>query len=125
MNDFFVSILRTLRLYNKIATLLIKTKAMKIKPHITIIPIMISVIISLNLVESEFTFNDEPYINDIPFNTEIIFDALTNHEFVFEEEDYINDIPFNTFKIATNDNEEVCVKLCFGKISDNRFINQL
>ncbi len=98
---------------------------MKTKLHNAIILIMISVIISINVIESEFSFKDEPYIDDIPFSTETIFKSLTNPKFAIEEEEYINDIPFNTFKIATDDNEEVCAKICSGKISDNGIINQL
>ena len=85
---------------------------MKTKLHNTIIIIMLSVIITVNVIESDFTFQDEPYIDDIPFSTEIIFNTLTNDEYKIEEEDYINDIPFNTFKIATDDNEDVCAKIC-------------
>ena len=43
----------------------------------------------------EYNFEDEPYINDIPFNTEEIYLMVTSATptFDFEEEAYINDIP--------------------------------
>ena len=50
-------------------------------------------------------FEDEKYVNDIPFNTEVI--ALSAPCFsvyypklILEDENYINDIPFNTEAIA-------------------------
>lgn len=52
-----------------------------------------------------FEMESETYVDDIPFNTEIIAaQALYNQavavEFDMEEEEYINDIPFNTDSLA-------------------------
>lgn len=81
----------------------------------------------------EFDFEEEAYINDIPFDTECVsknciyqkallvtFDfeeeafvddipfeteaVVINQEFNFEDENYIDDIPFNTKKIAKYNN---------------------
>ncbi len=46
---------------------------------------------------------EESYIDDIPFNTEHIFDSLLDatitQEFGLSEEDYIQDIPFDTKEV--------------------------
>lgn len=52
-----------------------------------------------------FEMETETYIDDIPFNTEIIaaqtlYDQAVAVEFFMEEEEYINDIPFNTDSLA-------------------------
>lgn len=53
------------------------------------------------------TFEDESYIDDIPFNTKSIAaayhmeEALSNN-FNYDEEAYIDDIPFDTELIAAN-----------------------
>ena len=57
--------------------------------------------------EMVFDFEEEAYIDDIPFNTETIaeqtlFERSMNKSYQFEEEAYVNDIPFNTSEIATN-----------------------
>jgi len=57
----------------------------------------------------EYDFEDEPYINDIPFNTECIaknciYLKAIAVDFDFEEETYIDDITINTEKISANSN---------------------
>jgi len=52
-------------------------------------------------------FEDEKYINDIPFNTEEIAAStlefvIYSPELILEEENYINDIPFNTGDVVSN-----------------------
>jgi hypothetical protein len=47
-------------------------------------------------------FEEGPNIDDIPPNTETVVNALTNPEFDFEDEAYINDIPFNTTFVVVN-----------------------
>jgi hypothetical protein len=49
---------------------------------------------------SEFQFEDEAYVDDIPFDTEMVVHFLTNSDFNFEEEAYVDDIPFNTADIS-------------------------
>lgn len=52
-------------------------------------------------IERDFSFEDEEYINDIPFNIDSIIDQCKEEKlicetFYFDEEEYIDDIPFNT-----------------------------
>jgi hypothetical protein len=51
-----------------------------------------------------FSLAEEPYIDDIPFDTEEIAGTVTDSsdltQFTLEEEQYIDDIPFNTEAIA-------------------------
>lgn len=54
---------------------------------------------------ASITFEEESYVNDIPFNTEKI-SQLTQYQlaiaidFEFADEDYIDDIPFNTCELS-------------------------
>ena len=52
-----------------------------------------------------FEMEPETYVDDIPFNTELIaaqvlYEQAVAVEFYLEEEEYINDIPFNTDSLA-------------------------
>jgi len=52
-----------------------------------------------------FSFNEEVYVNDIPFNTDSISNEYNylkavNKNFEIDEESYIDDIPFNTKKMV-------------------------
>ena len=51
-----------------------------------------------------FDFEEEAYIDDIPFNTEWVVNELMISAIDFEEEAYVNDIPFNTAEIVANYN---------------------
>lgn len=56
---------------------------------------------------STFKLNDEAYISDIPFNTELIFNSLMNDprqtvSAELTEESYIDDIPFDTRTIYSD-----------------------
>jgi hypothetical protein len=58
-----------------------------------------------------YDFEEEAYIDDIPFNTEAIaeqtrFERSMNENYHFEEEAYVDDIPFNTSEIASNSMNE-------------------
>ena len=73
-------------------------------------------------------FEDEAYIDDIPFDTEAIFNAALIErnlvEFDFNDEEYINDIPFNTEVIAS----EKIYDLDFNKefvIEEEEYINDI
>ena len=98
---------------------------MKTKLNNTMMLILISVIITFSLILSDFTFKDEPHIDDIPISTEIIFDSLKNHEFVFEEEDYIDDIPFNTCSIAIESANEIYEDLYELEMTEKWCMNRL
>lgn len=56
---------------------------------------------SLNASAITFNFEDETYIDDIPFNTEMIVHEMNLVSFNFEGEAYIDDIPFNTETISS------------------------
>jgi len=56
-------------------------------------------------MNTSFDFEEEAYINDIPFNTECVsawckYNKAVNEVFEMTEEDYVNDIPFNTEKVS-------------------------
>ena len=64
-------------------------------------PKTISTIITDATIVKEFFFEDEEYINDIPFDIDSIIDQCKEEKFIcetfyFDEEEYIDDIPFNT-----------------------------
>jgi hypothetical protein len=53
----------------------------------------------------DFDFDDEAYIDDIPFDTECVskdcvYEKAVSKVFELPEESTINDIPFNTAKVA-------------------------
>jgi len=60
---------------------------------------------------NEFDFEEEAYIDDIPFDTECIsinciYQKAIAETFEFEEEAYVDDIPFATDSIALNSDFE-------------------
>jgi len=57
---------------------------------------------SMNLNATNFSFNEEAYINDIPFNTKEIVAEKALAVFQLEDEAYINDIPFETDVVVAN-----------------------
>jgi len=66
----------------------------------------------------EIVFEEEEYIDDIPFDTLAIAEACIlnetmNVEFDFEEEAYIDDIPYNTHEVAKNYKIEKYLKNVF------------
>ena len=58
------------------------------------------ILFSINLNAGVQNFDEENYINDIPFDTHEIYNDIVDRtdlmKFDFEEEAYINDIPFDT-----------------------------
>lgn len=63
----------------------------------------IALLFSLNSYSNPI-FEEEAYVNDIPFDTETIaikalYEMAMSKVFYLEEEEYINDIPFNTDSI--------------------------
>lgn len=56
--------------------------------------------ISINTIASGIDFNEENYINDIPFNLEMVeaqakYDLAVAEDFQLEEEEFINDMQFS------------------------------
>jgi hypothetical protein len=63
-------------------------------------------------------FEEEEYIDDIPFNTQAIAEACALNEtmqvaFDFEEETYVDDIPYNTCEVARQYRTEKYIKNVF------------
>lgn len=57
-----------------------------------------------------FDFVDEPFVNDMPFNTSLIseeykYQQALKQVFLFEDEDTVDDFPFNT-EVETTTNEK-------------------
>ncbi len=57
-----------------------------------------ALLLSLNIFANGLEFNQESYIDDIPFNVEEVIHRVTYEnaltvDFSFEEEDYVDDIP--------------------------------
>lgn len=69
----------------------------------TAITAILTLLFSINTM-AVMNFENEAYIDDIPFDTEAIFNEVVMErnfvEFDFDDEEYINDIPFNTEVIA-------------------------
>ncbi len=77
---------------------------MKTLKNLTALIATLALMISLNLNAESFNmqFEEESYINDIPFDTEMVVNEMMMPEYDFEEEAYIDDIPFDTECIAKN-----------------------
>lgn len=69
----------------------------------TAITTIFTLLFSFNMM-ADINFEDEAYINDIPFNTEAIYSKVVLErnmiDYELHEEAYINDIPFSTETIA-------------------------
>lgn len=67
-------------------------------------------------VNIEYTFEEEAYIDDIPFNTELVAETYIYHEslkveYQFAEEAYVDDIPSDIQKLnAINHNAYASIK---------------
>lgn len=89
---------------------------MKTKTTISSLILALSILFSININASnnEFTFEEENYIDDIPFNTELLVLEMPSTQFDFEEEAVIDDIPFNTGNIVINYNFELALNSNFN-----------
>ena len=73
---------------------------------------------NIEVAPQEIVFEEEEYIDDIPFDTQAIAEAYLlnetmNVEFDFEEDAYIEDIPYNTYEVAKNCKIEKYLKNVF------------
>ena len=86
------------------------TKMKTLKSTIAIVAAT-ALIFTGSVFAMDFNFEEEAYINDIPFNTEEIVNmvSLESPTYDFEEETYINDIPFNTACITADCKYEVAI----------------
>ena len=75
--------------------------------------------LNLNAAVENFNFEEESYINDIPFNTgcvtaDYLYEKAMNEVYNFEEESYIGDIPFNTECVTTSCRYQKAIKVVFN-----------
>ena len=104
----------------------IKQQIMKTKTHIPALFLIISLMFASSTfaLNKSIDFEEETYIDDIPFNTAEIV-ALYNYtvsvsiSFELEEESYINDIPFNTNWVADEANARLV------QFEEESFINDI
>ena len=94
---------------------------MKTKLHTAALITMIT-LFTANLFASEFNFEEESYIDDIPFNTEMVVNEMMTPE--FEEEAYINDIPFNTASIAASYDYNTALSVLF-EMEEEAYIDDM
>jgi len=82
--------------------------------------------ITTSAIASGVEFEDECYINDIPFNTAEVYNQimLNNIDLAFEEEAYVNDIPFNTEVISKKIMFEEAMVVVF-EIEEEDYINDI
>ena len=73
---------------------------------------------------SDSEFEEETYINDIPFDTEWVVNEMTNPEFDFEDEAYIDDIPFNTACVAADCKYKKAISVVF-ELEDENYIDDI
>jgi len=90
--------------------------------------IAIAIMFSANLVASPVNFNEESYINDIPFSTTEIYNEIITEQqladFTFEDEQYIDDIPFDTKCVSTNCLYQKAISVEFN-FAEEQYIDDL
>ena len=94
---------------------------MKTKLHTAALITMIA-LFTTNVFASEFDFEEESYIDDIPFNTEMVVNEMMTPE--FEDEAYINDIPFNTASIAASYDYNTAISVIF-EMEEEAYIDDI
>lgn len=98
-------------------------KAMKTNIY-TITLITFITLFSFQLSANSFQFEDESYIDDIPFDTGVVYNKIMNENVEFEEEAYIDDIPFNTYSVSVNHRYVAALKLNF-EFSEEEYIDDI
>lgn len=91
--------------------------------------VLISLILLLSFnTSASVTFNEESYIDDIPFDTEAIYSHIVIErnilDFTFEDEAYIDDIPFTVKEIAKNKLYDLALEQEFN-LTDEAYIDDL
>jgi hypothetical protein len=88
----------------------------------------LAILFSINLTAGTFSFEEENYINDIPFNTNLIFNEVFIEagmlDFDFVEEAYIDDIPFCTECITADCAYEKAIMVAF-EMDEESYINDI
>ena len=88
---------------------------MKTKTQLSALTLIISMMFATNTfaLKKNIEFEEETYIDDIPFNTEWVVSEMMITSLDFEEEAYIDDIPFNTASVAAIYNYNKAVTVVF------------
>lgn len=104
---------------------------MKTIKSITILIGTLALMFSLNLnaAVENYKFEEETYINDIPFSTgcvtaDYLYEKAINEVYNFEEESYINDIPFNTKCVSANCRYQKAIKEVFN-LNEESYIDDI
>lgn len=98
--------MKTDRYYTAITILLVLLLAIALRVTANPVAISENPPVVKETVSEEIDFEDEAYINDIPFDTKCV-SAMCKYkkailvEYEMEEESYVDDIPFDTEKIST------------------------
>ena len=77
-----------------------------------------------NAFSNTMQLEEEQYIDDTPFDTELVVNEMMTPEFYFKDEAYIDDIPFNTACVSANCNYIKAVSLIF-EMEDETFIEDM
>ena len=85
--------------------------------------------LNVNAAVETFCFEEESYINDIPFNTECVtveylYEQAINEDYDFEEEAYIADIPFATECVTANCRYQKAINVIFN-FEDESYIDDI
>ena len=77
---------------------------MKTRTQLPALLLILAVLFATNTFASNksIDFEEEAYIDDIPFITEWVVSELMTLSIDFEEEAYVDDIPFNTKAVVEN-----------------------
>lgn len=88
----------------------------------------VAIIFTTNINASTSSFNEETYIDDIPFSTSEVYNEIITEQqladFNFEEELYIDDIPFNTQCISDNCLYQKAIAVEFN-FEDEQYIDDI
>ena len=79
-----------------------------------------------SLKATAFSFKDESYIDDIPFDTRSVMEEMTNDTtmFVLHDEKYIDDIPFDTEMVVMQQQAMESMQVTF-EFEEEPYINDI
>jgi hypothetical protein len=97
------------------------------KTYKTIAAVIFGILFSQAVFAGEYSMKAEAYIDDVPFNTEVIVKKHLSEEamtdtFELPGEAYIDDVPFNTEAIYKEYNSNCAMQQVF-EIADEEYIN--
>ena len=99
---------------------------MKTNTQLTALFLILSLMFATNTfaLKRDIKFEEETYIDDIPFDTEWIVNELMNAPIDFEDEAYIDDIPFSTGNLVANYNYSNATSTIFI-IEDENYVDDI